>query len=82
MLGLVLSVAYLANLGAGVIEFIPDNLPIVGNLDEIVATLILFVSLRKLGLNPTLVEKKDKASKSSQGLAPRRHPTRVKTIPD
>jgi hypothetical protein len=25
---------YLLNLGAGIIEFIPDNLPFVGNVDE------------------------------------------------
>ena len=30
----VLCLAYLFNAGAGVLEFIPDNLPIVGNLDE------------------------------------------------
>jgi hypothetical protein len=36
-----LSAAYLANIGAGVIELIPDNFPVIGNLDEAGATLLL-----------------------------------------
>ncbi len=34
VLGIVLAVVYLLNLGGGVVELIPDNLPVVGNLDE------------------------------------------------
>ena len=34
VLGAIVSVAYLLNPGAGVFEILPDNLPIVGNLDE------------------------------------------------
>ena len=37
----VLAIIYIVNPGAGVIEFIPDNLPFVGNLDEATATAIL-----------------------------------------
>lgn len=43
---------YLVNPGAGVLEFIPDNFPIVGNLDEAAATTGLLLALAKLGLNP------------------------------
>jgi hypothetical protein len=36
-----LELVYILNPTAGVIEFIPDNLPIVGNLDEGVAFLMI-----------------------------------------
>lgn len=35
----IVSLAYLANFTFGVIEVLPDNLPLVGNVDEGVATL-------------------------------------------
>ena len=47
-----LSVLYLANLGAGVIDIIPDNIPIAGNIDEFVASLVLIRSLAYLGWRP------------------------------
>ena len=50
VLGL-LSGAYLLNIGAGVVEFIPDNLPIVGNLDEASATLLLMSCLAYFGID-------------------------------
>lgn len=57
LLGL-LSVAYLTNLGAGVLEFIPDNFPLIGNLDEAGATLLLLNCLAyfgiSLGISPSL----------------------------
>jgi|GEM_PF-1632094 len=43
---------YLVNPGAGVLEFIPDNFPVIGNLDEAAATTGLLLALAKLGLNP------------------------------
>ena len=46
-----LSAVYLANIGVGVIEFIPDNLPVVGNIDEALATLLLLNSLAYFGIN-------------------------------
>lgn len=46
-----LAAIYLANPGAGVIEFIPDNIPIIGNLDEMGATLILLNCLGYFGIN-------------------------------
>jgi hypothetical protein len=42
---------YLANIGAGVIELIPDNIPIIGNLDEAAATLLLLNCLAYFGLD-------------------------------
>jgi uncharacterized membrane protein YkvA (DUF1232 family) len=41
----VLGLLYILNPGAGFIEFIPDNLPIVGNLDDGVAIMLLWAAL-------------------------------------
>ena len=48
LLGLVASLVYLLNPTAGVFEIIPDNLPIIGNLDEVAATGILVACWRGL----------------------------------
>jgi hypothetical protein len=45
------SLLYLLNIGIGVIELIPDNIPIVGNLDEATATILLINYLRYLGID-------------------------------
>lgn len=42
---------YLANPGWGWIELIPDNFPIIGNLDEAVASLLLLRVLAYFGIN-------------------------------
>lgn len=41
---------YLVNPTMGVFEFLPDNLPIVGNLDEVAATTALLACLSYLGI--------------------------------
>lgn len=46
-----LSALYLLNIGAGVFELIPDNIPIIGNLDEAAATLLLLNCLAYFGLD-------------------------------
>ena len=46
-----MSLLYLLNIGVGVIELIPDNIPIVGNLDEATATILLINYLRYLGID-------------------------------
>ena len=43
---------YLINPTFGIFEFLPDNLAIIGNLDEAAATTGLLLALSKLGLNP------------------------------
>jgi hypothetical protein len=48
--GVLLSCAYLANLGAGLFPELPDNLPAIGNLDEVFFSGLLIVSLHKLGI--------------------------------
>ena len=40
-----LSVFYLLNPTAGIFEFIPDNIPFIGNIDEGLASFILFSSI-------------------------------------
>jgi len=50
IIGVVLSVIYLLNLTFGVVE-IPDNLPIIGNIDEVIISSFLFGCLRYLGLD-------------------------------
>lgn len=49
----IIALLYLLNIGAGVIELIPDNMPFVGNLDEGGAVLLLLMCLRYFGLDLT-----------------------------
>lgn len=48
-----LSALYLLNPGMGMFELIPDNFPIVGNLDEASAAALLIGALRYFGLDLT-----------------------------
>ena len=48
-----ISLIYLANPTAGFLELIPDNVPLVGNLDEAGAALLLFSSLKYFGVDFT-----------------------------
>lgn len=48
-----LSLVYLLNPGAGVIELIPDNFPIIGNLDEAAAVAIILAAFRFYGIDLT-----------------------------
>jgi uncharacterized membrane protein YkvA (DUF1232 family) len=44
----ILGVLYLLNPTFGVLEFIPDNLPIIGNMDEGVATMLILAGIVEL----------------------------------
>ena len=57
ILGAILSALYLSNIGLGVVELIPDNIPVAGNIDELVASLILLRCLLNLGLDPIALKK-------------------------
>ena len=46
--GIVVSVLYLLNPGFGIIAEIPDNFPVIGNLDEVGATLLLVQCVQAL----------------------------------
>ena len=48
-----LSLVYLLNPTAGFIELIPDNFPIVGNLDEAAAVAIILAAFRYYGIDLT-----------------------------
>ncbi len=57
------AIIYIGNPGAGFIELIPDNAPIIGNLDEAGAVLILISVLRYYGVDPTRLLARDEAEK-------------------
>lgn len=46
-----LAVLYLINPTLGFFEFIPDNLPLIGNLDEVAATALLLNALHYFGVD-------------------------------
>lgn len=56
--GVIIGVIYIINPGAGIIEFIPDNMPIIGNLDEAAAVILILKCLRELGYDVTKNKKK------------------------
>lgn len=47
----VLSFLYLCNPGMGVFEFVPDGIPVIGNIDELSATYMLYSSLSYFGID-------------------------------
>ena len=47
--GVVIGTLYLVNPTAGILELIPDNLPVFGNLDEAAATTLVVLGLQRLG---------------------------------
>ena len=49
--GVLLSGLYLLNFSFGVLFELPDNLPIVGNLDEVTVSAFFFGCLSYLGIN-------------------------------
>lgn len=53
---------YLLNPGAGIFELIPDNLPIIGNLDEAAAVATLLMCLDYFGIRLSDLFRRDKAS--------------------
>lgn len=46
-----LAVIYILNPTAGVFEIIPDNLPLIGNLDEAAAVALLLMCLKYFGID-------------------------------
>ena len=49
LMGLI-CIIYLLNPGAGIIEIVPDNIPLIGNLDEGAAMVGLLMALNNLGV--------------------------------
>ena len=56
----IFSLLYLLNPGAGIFELIPDNIPIIGNLDEVAAVALLLACLRFFGYDLPAWFKRDK----------------------
>jgi len=63
--GVLASCVFLLNLSFGLIE-IPDNLPFIGNVDEVVATGFLLACLRYLGLDVLPFSRRVERKKSSE----------------
>ena len=56
MVGLLISALYLLNPTAGVFELIPDNIPLIGNLDEVAAVGLFIHCWRGLRARPPPAE--------------------------
>ncbi len=54
-----LSLLYILNPTAGVFEIIPDNLPLVGNLDEAAAVALLLICLKYFGVDLPNIFRRD-----------------------
>ncbi len=54
----VIATLYLLNPTAGIVEFLPDNIPVIGNLDEAGATAILISCLAYFGIDLTQIIKR------------------------
>jgi len=59
----IISLIYLINPGMGLFEIIPDSLPIIGNLDEAGAAVLLIAALKYFGLDLTRFFKRDEVVK-------------------
>jgi len=59
----IIAIMYLLNIGIGFIELIPDNIPLVGNLDEAGAVALLLMCLRYFGIDLTKVFERDRDKK-------------------
>jgi uncharacterized membrane protein YkvA (DUF1232 family) len=57
----ILCVIYMLNPTAGFLEFIPDNLPLVGNVDEGLIMILLLGCLKYLGLDIPLTKASQKS---------------------
>lgn len=67
-LGLI-SLLYLLNIGVGIIEIIPDNIPFIGNLDEGSAAVLLLMCLRYFGFDLTKIF--EKMNKTNNDIIPK-----------
>jgi len=59
----IISLVYLINPGMGIFELIPDNLPIIGNLDEAGAAMLLIAAMKYFGIDLTRFFIRDRIKK-------------------
>lgn len=65
-----IAAAYLVYPSFGLLEFIPDALPIVGNLDEATATVILVSAFRYYGVDLSRLFQRDNQPDDRDKLPP------------
>ncbi len=65
-----LSLIYLLNPTAGIFELIPDNIPLIGNLDEAAAVTLLLMCLRYFGYELPDIFRPDNPSRSKDRTVP------------
>jgi uncharacterized membrane protein YkvA (DUF1232 family) len=65
----ILAIIYIINPTAGFVEFIPDNFPIIGNLDEAGAVLIIVSAFKYFGVElADLFNSKEKVNKQESNV--------------
>ncbi len=64
----ILATIYILNPTAGLFEIIPDNLPLVGNLDEAAAVALLLMCLSYFGIDLPNIFKRDKDDEKTINL--------------
>ena len=62
----IIALLYLLNIGAGIIEFIPDNFPFIGNLDEGGAVVLLLMCLSCFGFDLRKIFNKEGKQKQDE----------------
>jgi len=65
LIGAALATVYILNPTFGALELLPDNLPIVGNLDEATATAILIWGIKTLFTKEDIKEVEDILDKNN-----------------
>jgi len=63
-----LATIYILNPTAGLFEILPDNLPLVGNLDEAAAVALLLMCLSYFGIDLPNIFKRDKDDEKTINL--------------
>jgi hypothetical protein len=62
----IVALLYLLNIGVGIIEFIPDNFPFIGNLDEGSAVVLLIMCLKYFGFDLRKIFNKEGKQKKDE----------------
>jgi hypothetical protein len=62
----IIALLYLLNIGAGLIELIPDNFPLIGNLDEASAVVLLLMCLKYFGFDLRKIFNKETKQKQDE----------------
>lgn len=75
LIGTIFSVLYLLNPTGGFIEAIPDNFPVIGNLDEATVTALLIYCLSVLGVKLPFLKhysRKEEVEPEMRDVGPKR----------